>query len=33
VIVGNVLVYRDVSHVTATYSRLLAPLLGARLTP
>jgi peptidoglycan/LPS O-acetylase OafA/YrhL len=33
VIIGNVLVYRDVSHVTATYIRLLAPLLQARLTP
>ncbi len=31
VIVGNVLVYRDASHVTATYSRLLAPLLGRHL--
>jgi peptidoglycan/LPS O-acetylase OafA/YrhL len=33
VIVGNVLVYRDVSHVTATYARLLAPLLSPYLTP
>jgi hypothetical protein len=33
VIVGNVLVYRDVSHVTATYARLLAPLLGPYLKP
>jgi hypothetical protein len=31
VIVGNVLVYRDASHLTATYSRLLAPLLRHRL--
>ncbi len=31
VIVGDVLVYRDASHVTATYARLLAPLLGQRL--
>ncbi|HEU4347702.1 MAG TPA: acyltransferase family protein [Actinoplanes sp.] len=29
VIVGNVLVYRDASHITATYSRMLAPLLAA----
>ena len=27
VIVGNVLVYRDTSHLTATYSRMLGPLL------
>ena len=33
VIVGNVLVYRDASHVTATYSRLLARLLSPYLTP
>jgi hypothetical protein len=33
VIVGNVLVYRDVSHLTATYARLLAPLLGPYLRP
>jgi peptidoglycan/LPS O-acetylase OafA/YrhL len=31
VIVGNVLVYRDISHVTATYARLLAPLLSPYL--
>jgi hypothetical protein len=31
VIVRNVLVYRDVSHITATYSRLLAPLLAPYL--
>jgi len=29
VIVGNSLVYRDVNHVTDTYSRLLAPAIGA----
>jgi peptidoglycan/LPS O-acetylase OafA/YrhL len=33
VIVGNVLVYRDTSHITATYARLLAPLLGPYLNP
>ena len=33
VIVGNVLVYRDASHVTATYSRLLAPRLAHVLRP
>jgi hypothetical protein len=31
VIVGNVLVYRDASHITATYSRMLAPLLAGHL--
>jgi peptidoglycan/LPS O-acetylase OafA/YrhL len=31
VIVGNILVYRDASHVTATYARTLAPLLGPAL--
>ena len=31
VIVGDVLVYRDASHVTATYARMLAPLLGEKL--
>ena len=31
VIVGNVLVYRDASHITATYSRMLAPLLRSAL--
>lgn len=30
-IVGNVLVYRDDSHITATYARSLAPALAARL--
>jgi peptidoglycan/LPS O-acetylase OafA/YrhL len=33
VIVGDVLVYRDISHVTATYARLLAPLLSPHLPP
>ncbi len=32
-IVGNVLVYRDESHITATYARLLAPLLTTGLNP
>jgi hypothetical protein len=31
VIVGNVLVYRDASHITATYSRMLGPMLAERL--
>ena len=31
VIVGNVLVYRDDSHLTATYARRLAPRLAALL--
>ncbi|GLY94631.1 acyltransferase family protein [Actinoplanes sp. NBRC 103695] len=31
VIVGNVLVFRDPSHMTATWSRLLAPQLAPRL--
>ena len=31
VIVGNVLVYRDPSHITATYARMLAPLLAPHL--
>jgi peptidoglycan/LPS O-acetylase OafA/YrhL len=30
-IVGNTLVYRDDSHITATYARLLAPMLDAAL--
>lgn len=30
-IVGNVVAYRDQSHLTATYARTLAPLLAARL--
>jgi peptidoglycan/LPS O-acetylase OafA/YrhL len=33
VIVGDVLVYRDASHVTATYDRLLAPMLSRSLQP
>jgi hypothetical protein len=33
VIVGNVLVYRDASHVTPEYDRLLAPLLSPLLQP
>jgi hypothetical protein len=33
VIVGNVLVYRDAGHVTATYARMLAPLLSPHLNP
>jgi peptidoglycan/LPS O-acetylase OafA/YrhL len=32
-IIGNVLVYRDSHHMTATYSASLAGPLGARLTP
>ena len=32
VVVGNVLVYKDRHHMTATYSRLLAPLLLAAMT-
>lgn len=32
-VVGNVLVYRDSSHLTATYSRWLAPILAGLLTP
>jgi hypothetical protein len=27
VIIGNVLVYKDDSHISATYSHLVAPLL------
>ncbi len=33
VIVGNVLVYRDESHMTAVYSRWLAPMVQPLLTP
>ena len=33
VIIGNVLVYKDRHHMTTVYSRLLAPLLSAALTP
>jgi hypothetical protein len=28
---GNVLIYRDNNHLTATYARTLAPVIGARL--
>jgi hypothetical protein len=31
VIVGNVLVYRDAGHITATYARMLAPQLDQAL--
>ena len=31
VVVGNVLIYRDDNHVTATFSRWLAPVLGELL--
>jgi peptidoglycan/LPS O-acetylase OafA/YrhL len=30
-VIGNLLVYRDSNHMTTTYARALAPLLGARL--
>jgi peptidoglycan/LPS O-acetylase OafA/YrhL len=30
-VIGNVIVYRDDSHITAAYSRTLAPMLKARL--
>ena len=30
---GKYLVYRDTSHLTATFARALAPYLGAKLTP
>jgi peptidoglycan/LPS O-acetylase OafA/YrhL len=33
VVIGNVLVYKDRHHMTTVYSRLLAPLLSAALTP
>lgn len=33
VVVGNILVYRDESHVTGAYVRLLAPLLSEQLKP
>jgi hypothetical protein len=33
VIVGNLLVYRDESHLPTAYSTLLAPLLSAELAP
>jgi hypothetical protein len=31
VVVGNILVYRDDSHISMPYVRLLAPLLAERL--
>jgi hypothetical protein len=31
-VIGNILVYRDQHHITTAYSRLLAPLLAARLS-
>jgi hypothetical protein len=30
-VIGNVLVYRDANHITATYSKTLAPFLVARI--
>ena len=30
-VLGNVVVYRDSNHLTTVFSRILAPLLGARL--
>jgi hypothetical protein len=33
VIVGNILVYRDNSHVTATFSRWLAPMVAPLFVP
>jgi hypothetical protein len=33
VIVGNLLVYRDDSHLSTPYSALLAPFIGAQLAP
>jgi hypothetical protein len=32
VVVGNVLMYRDASHLTATASALLAPFVDAAMT-
>ncbi|KEZ48839.1 acyltransferase family protein [Metabacillus indicus] len=32
-VVGNILVYRDKHHITATYSRLLGPMLQKELLP
>jgi hypothetical protein len=32
VVVGNILVYKDESHISTVYARLLAPLLSERLT-
>jgi hypothetical protein len=31
VVVGNILVYKDESHISTVYARLLAPLLAERL--
>jgi hypothetical protein len=31
VIVGNLLVYRDDNHITASYANWLTPAVGARL--
>jgi hypothetical protein len=33
VVVGNILVYKDESHISTIYARLLAPLLAERLKP
>ena len=33
VVIGDVIVFRDYSHLSADYSRLLGPLLGERLAP
>jgi hypothetical protein len=33
VVVGNILVYKDDSHISTVYARLLAPLLSERLKP
>ena len=33
VVVGNVIVFRDYSHLSADYSRLLGPILGDALGP
>jgi len=33
VIIGNVLVYRDASHITATYARAIEPVLAESLQP
>jgi peptidoglycan/LPS O-acetylase OafA/YrhL len=30
-VIGNILVYRDDDHITATYARTLAPMIGARI--
>jgi hypothetical protein len=30
-VIGNVIVYRDDSHITAAYSRTLAPMLARKL--